>query len=185
MYLPAVSKLLAVRLVCLAVSSSQLASASSNCTFPSQAYITDVFTAMTNGSSDIFYSHVVENVSWRVMGTHPLAGHYASKVAFYNSTTVRLSKIEAPGGSTSLVRVIGGCDEEWSVEEMLGSVTMLNGMPFINQYSWSTRWNENGEIVEVRAYVDSALVTRVITENEAITGSDYTTERTVIFDGTY
>lgn len=140
---------------------------------------------MVNGSSALFYAHVVEDVSWRVMGTHPLAGHYSSKTLFYNSTSVRLGKIERPGGTTALVRVVGGCDEEWSAQELLGNVTMVNGMPFVNQYSWSTRWNSLGQIVEVRAYVDSALVARVITENEAPTASDFGTERTVIYDGTY
>jgi ketosteroid isomerase-like protein len=140
---------------------------------------------MVNGSYATFYSHVVDDVSWRVMGTHPLAGHYGSKEAFYNSTSVRLSKIEQPGGTTSLVRVVGGCDEAWSVEELLGNVTMRNGMPFVNQYSWSTRWDEMGRIVEVRAYVDSALVTRVITQNEPVTDSDFMTERSVIYDGVY
>ncbi|KAH9988765.1 hypothetical protein F4779DRAFT_271619 [Xylariaceae sp. FL0662B] len=161
------------------------ASTDPSCTFPPKSYITDVFEAMVNGSASIFYSHVIDDVSWRVMGTHPLAGHYSSKESFYNNTSVRLGKIEEPGGSTSLVRVVGGCDEEWSVEEMLGNVTMKNGMPFVNQYSWSTRWSEQGMIVEVRAYVDSALVTRAIVGNEPITDSDFMTERTVIYDGTY
>ncbi|KAI0440610.1 hypothetical protein F4803DRAFT_552898 [Xylaria telfairii] len=138
---------------------------------------------MVNGSTSLFYSYVLDDVSWRVMGTHPLAGHYDSKEHFYNSTSIRLGKIEQPGGTTSLVRVVGGCDEEWSVEELLGNVTMLNGMPFVNQYSWSTRWDEMGKIAEVRAYVDSALVTRVITQNEPATDANYLTERKIIYDG--
>jgi uncharacterized protein len=187
MYMPAAFTLLAALGIpgCHAISPSQSALTAPDCTFPSQAQITDIFTALTNGSFGIFFSHVIDDVSWRVMGTHPLAGHYTSKASFYNSTSLRLSKIEAPGGSMSLIRVVGGCDEEWSVQEMLGNATMLNGMPFVNQYSWSTRWNEDTEIVEVRAYVDSALVARVVTQNEAITASDFTTERTVIYDGTY
>jgi uncharacterized protein len=43
--------------------------------------------------------------------------------------------------------------------------TALNGKPFDNRYCWITRFS-NGTIVEVRAYLDSALVQRLIDENE-------------------
>jgi uncharacterized protein len=41
----------------------------------------------------------------------------------------------------------------------------LNGKPFDNRYCWIARFS-NGTIVEVRAYLDSALVKQLIDENE-------------------
>ena len=52
-----------------------------------------------------------------------------------------------------------------AVVEMKSSSTALNGKLFLNTYCWVTRF-DNGLIIEVRAYVDSALVQRVIDENE-------------------
>ena len=40
-----------------------------------------------------------------------------------------------------------------------------NGKPFDNGYCWVARFS-NGNIVEVRAYLDSALVKQLIDENE-------------------
>ncbi|MCZ3364819.1 MULTISPECIES: hypothetical protein [Methanobacterium] len=41
----------------------------------------------------------------------------------------------------------------------------LEGLPFNNTYCWIVQF-KNNIIVEVRAYVDSALVQKVIEENE-------------------
>jgi hypothetical protein len=41
------------------------------------------------------------------------------------------------------------------------------GLKYDNRFAWVTRWNTDGIIVEVRAYLDSALVNMAITENES------------------
>lgn len=46
-------------------------------------YVSKVFGNLTReGGETAFMNHVVEDVSWTVKGTHPLAGHYSSKKAF-------------------------------------------------------------------------------------------------------
>lgn len=52
-----------------------------------------------------------------------------------------------------------------AVVEMESLSTTLNGKPFNNTYCWIINF-ENNRIIEVHAYVDSALVQRVIDENE-------------------
>jgi ketosteroid isomerase-like protein len=54
-----------------------------------------------------------------------------------------------------------------AIVEMESLSTALNGKLFNNTYCWITRF-ENGIIVEVRAYVDSALVQKVMDEKENI-----------------
>ena len=51
------------------------------------------------------------------------------------------------------------------------------GVFFDNTYAWMTRWNAEGQIVQVRAYLDSALVAKVVTENETPTNSTFTSQR--------
>jgi hypothetical protein len=41
------------------------------------------------------------------------------------------------------------------------------GLVFNNTYAWATRWSNDGIILEARAYLDSALVSRAIVENES------------------
>ena len=39
-------------------------------------------------------------------------------------------------------------------------------MKFDNTYAWCVRFDESGQIVEVRAYLDSQMVKQAIEENE-------------------
>jgi len=49
--------------------------------------------------------------------------------------------------------------------ELKANGTAKNGYPFKNEYCWVCRF-EGEKIVEVRAYLDSALVNKVLEENE-------------------
>jgi uncharacterized protein len=49
--------------------------------------------------------------------------------------------------------------------EMESLSTALNGKPFDNRYCWVVHFS-NGTIMDVRAYLDSALVQCLIDENE-------------------
>jgi len=48
--------------------------------------------------------------------------------------------------------------------ELHSLATAKNGLRFDNRYCWLCRFS-NGKIVEVRAYLDSALVARLFEEN--------------------
>src|SRR5215210_5896882 len=56
-------------------------------------------------------------------------------------------------------------DGDTAAVELESLSTALNGKPFNNRYCWVARFS-NGNIVEVRAYLDSALVQQLIDENE-------------------
>lgn len=62
--------------------------------------------------------------------------------------------------------VVGGGDQEWACIEVLGKAECRNGLPFDNEEVMMVRFNEEGVIVQMRVYVDSALVTRAVEENE-------------------
>ena len=54
---------------------------------------------------------------------------------------------------------------EIAVVELEALSEALNGMPFDNRYCWVVFFSDN-QIVRVRAYLDSALVQKLIDENE-------------------
>jgi ketosteroid isomerase-like protein len=122
-----------------------------------------IFAHLESGSGEQFFQHVADDVDWTVEGTHPLAGRYRSKQDFVAHTFARLNRI-LPGGTQLHVQNIlteGG----WAVVELRSHATARNGMRFDNRYCWVIRFD--GEtIVEVRAYLDSALVQKLIDEND-------------------
>lgn len=54
--------------------------------------------------------------------------------------------------------------DDCAVVELRSQATATNGLRFDNQYCWVCRFVEV-TIVEVRAYLDSALVARLCNEN--------------------
>jgi hypothetical protein len=109
--------------------------------------------------------------------------------------------------SLRLLDVIGGEDSEWSVQELHGLGVCKNGeyydylgiihgalgenvdtnalstgLKYDNRFAWVTRWNTDWNIVEVRSYLDSALVQRAITENESAEYT-YTDQRDTLKPG--
>jgi hypothetical protein len=53
---------------------------------------------------------------------------------------------------------------DWAVVELHSLATDRNGLRFDNRYCWVCRF-AGGKIMEVRAYLDSALVGRLFAEN--------------------
>jgi uncharacterized protein len=74
-----------------------------------------------------------------------------------------LNKILKEGVVLRVTNVL--VDGDSAAVEMESLSTALNGKPFDNRYCWIVYFS-NGTIVEVRAYLDSALVQRLIDENE-------------------
>lgn len=126
-------------------------------------YIRDLFGNLETGKLERFFARVADDVDWTVMGTHPLAGHYTSKSELIERTFARIERIMKGGIVLKVNHAIVSGDE--AAVEMESLSVARNGRPFNNTYCWVVRFLE-GEIVEVRAYVDSALVQLVLDENE-------------------
>jgi len=133
-----------------------------------EAYVAELFEKLGSGRSQLFFEKVAENVKWTVMGSHPLAGAYESKRDFLASTFQRLNRILKEGVVLKVKSLL--VKDATAVVEMESLSTALNGKPFNNSYCWIVRFDKSGTIVEVRAYVDSALVQRLIDENESKAG---------------
>jgi len=125
--------------------------------------IRSLFSSLERGNSEEFFHHVAPNVNWTVMGTHPLAGTYQDRDTFIESTFWRLNKVLKDGVRLRVTNIITADDT--AVVELEALSVALNEIPFRNRYCWICRFDQ-GKIVEVRAYLDSALVQKLLDENE-------------------
>ena len=122
-----------------------------------------LFAHLESGNADAFFQHVADDVDWTVMGTHPLAGHYHNKQEFIAHTFKRLNTILKDGVLLRVTHIL--VSKNTAAVELEALSTALNSEPFHNRYCWICRF-DHCRIVEVRAYLDSALVQKLITDNE-------------------
>ena len=125
-------------------------------------YVGKVFKGLENGDGAAFFEHVADDVDWIVMGTHPLAGHYRSKRDFIAGTFDQLARVLPQGAQLQVENLIVKDDQ--AVVELHSLATAKNGMRFDNRYCWVVYF-QNGVIVRIRAYLDSAMVARLFEEN--------------------
>ena len=127
-------------------------------------FVEKLFRNLENGHQDQFFSQVAPNVLWEVMGTHPLAGVYHGKQEFLDHTFVRLKKLLKGGPVLKVSNILIAEDTPIVIVEMVQLSYSINGRPFNNTYCWLVKF-ENEVIVHVRAYLDSALVQALVSEN--------------------
>jgi uncharacterized protein len=125
-------------------------------------YVRQIFRNLEAGDGKGFFEHVADNVDWIVEGTHPLAGHYHTKTEFLAHTFDKLAKVLPKGTQLHTEHVL--LSDDWAVVELHSSATAKNGLKFDNRYCWVCRFADT-KIVEVRAYLDSALVAQLFKEN--------------------
>ena len=125
-------------------------------------YVREVFKGLETDDGGAFFQHVADDVDWTVTGTHPLAGHYRSKRAFQEATFVKLGKVLPKGAQLRVTNVIVASNA--AAVELVSDATARNGMRFDNHYCWLVRFDAD-RIVEVRAYLDSAMVAELFLQN--------------------
>jgi len=125
-------------------------------------YVREIFKGLEEGDGASFFNHVDDKVDWIVEGTHPLAGHYRSKAAFVEGTFAKLGKVLPKGAQLHVENVLVSGDD--AVVELHSLATAKNGLRFDNRYCWVLHF-EDKVIDVVRAYLDSAMVTRLFDEN--------------------
>jgi uncharacterized protein len=124
--------------------------------------VREIFEGLENGDGAAFFEHVADDVDWTVMGTHPLAGHYRSKKSFIAGTFAKLGQVLPQGAQLKVEHLLVKDNE--AVVELHSLATAENGMRFDNRYCWVVYF-QDGVIVRVRAYLDSAMVARLFNEN--------------------
>ncbi|MDF6042258.1 nuclear transport factor 2 family protein [Streptomyces sp. JH14] len=110
-----------------------------------------------------FWARVADDVDWTVEGTHPLAGRYHSKKEFVAATFTRLAGVLQGGVKLKVEHLY--VDGDTTIAELQSTSTSKEGAPFANRYCWVCRF-DGDTIVEVRAYLDSAMVDYTVLRNE-------------------
>jgi uncharacterized protein len=125
-------------------------------------YVSEIFKGLQEGDGAAFFNHVNDQVDWIVEGTHPLAGHYRSKAAFIEGTFAKLGKVLPKGAQLHVENILISGDD--AVVELHSLATAKNGLRFDNRYCWVLHFGDK-TIDVVRAYLDSAMVSRLFEEN--------------------
>ncbi|EAU30483.1 conserved hypothetical protein [Aspergillus terreus NIH2624] len=105
---------------------------STDCKYVSQMYIWDSFKTLEKDMSKLF-TLIHKNVSFTVVGHHPIAGHYNDLMHFYVNALRRVAMIFSLHEDKFRIHpqaIHGGCNYEWSVAEIEFIGQMNSGEPF-------------------------------------------------------
>lgn len=86
--------------------------------YPNKCQIFQVFHHLNEGNFPAFFANVASDVEWTLTGTHPLAGVYHNRTFFIADAIELLANVLKSGGTANLLSIVGGGDEEWSVQEI-------------------------------------------------------------------
>lgn len=174
-----------------------------DCEYASVKRIEQVWYNLADSDWGGFFKNFHGELNWTIMHTQPLAGQYPNISSFIVNGVVRLLDCFEGNANFSLVNIVGGCNNPWSVQE-----TLVEGVAKNGQYAnskghegetnqpqtgriideivvWATKWDKNGKIEKVRSYVDSYITTMVIHENEIWSNSSWRDVKTGYIAGPY
>ena len=111
------------------------------------------------GDGMSIFNLLADDVVWTVIGSTAVSGTYRSRQAFIDGAVTaigsRIDGMVAP----EIVDILAVDDT--IVLRGDGKGRMRDGAPYENRYSWTMRF-EGGRIVEGTAYLDTALVDRLM-----------------------
>ncbi|KAK0272638.1 hypothetical protein LTR91_017865 [Friedmanniomyces endolithicus] len=133
---------------------------------PSRADIEGLCSHLATPDQSPFFNRVSLDVVWDVMGTHPAAGHFTSLESWKKGALGVINERLQQPLALKVVNVVGGgADQDWATVELEANGVCKNGMSYPQRYAWVMRFDESGTIVQVRAYLDSALVQKAVDQN--------------------
>nr|ANF07282.1 ketosteroid isomerase-like protein [Paecilomyces fulvus] len=149
-----------------------------NCKYASQPYIYDSYKHLAQNMFKLL-DKIQPDVDFTIVGHHPVSGHYRDLKhvwinAFWRLTNCFLA-VYPEEFDVTLLYIHGGCDQQWSVQEVLFHGRANNGRTFDMINVWVTKWVD-GKMAEVRTYIDGPETTRILFENELWTNSSTETD---------
>ncbi len=113
------------------------------------------FAGWEQGDSAPFFRLVAPTVTWRVIGSTALSGTYTDKASFLGIVGKLTGRLAGPIIAT--VQAVHDAGDtvilQWS-----GTSRGVNGRPYDQTYCWVLGFGPEGQIVDVTAYLDTALV---------------------------
>ncbi|KAJ5833706.1 hypothetical protein N7474_002017 [Penicillium riverlandense] len=139
---------------------------STDCAYVTQMHIWDSFKDLEKDMTKLF-TLIHKNVSFTVVGHHPIAGHYHDLMHFYVNALRRVSVLFFDHADKFQIHpqaIHGGCNDRWSVQEVNFRGVMNSDFDIVNV--WVTRWGHHGQMVEIRTYIDAARIMEALHKNE-------------------
>ena len=121
--------------------------------------VEDAVAKWQSGNPEAFYQILDEHVNWTVIGTTDVSGTYTSRQDFIDDAVRKIGKRIDGQVTPEIVDIITEGDRlvfRWD-----GSGKMADGTPYRNRYSWAMTFKD-GKVVEGTAYLDTALVDRLM-----------------------
>ncbi|KAE8362950.1 hypothetical protein BDV27DRAFT_130744 [Aspergillus caelatus] len=140
---------------------------STNCKYVTQMHIWDSFKDLEKDMNKLF-TLIHKNVSFTVVGHHPIAGHYNDLLHFYVNALRRVSVLFMDHADKFEIHpqaIHGGCNSAWSVSEINFKGVMNSGDDFDIVNVWVTRWYQD-QMVEIRTYIDAPRIMDALHKNE-------------------
>lgn len=107
-----------------------------------------------------FFDLLDENVVWHVTGQAPFSGVYRGKEEFMNKAVVPINDFLSTSIKPELVDINAFGNIVWL--QWKGTATAMNGGQYINEYAWKLRFDNNGKIVAVDAFLDTYTLGKLV-----------------------
>ncbi len=123
--------------------------------------VQDAFTAWAGGDGNAFVRLLAEDVRWTVIGTTEISGSFTTRQEFLDKAAGKIGAVLARPLEPNLVSVLADGDLvsiQWEAQAETKS-----GRPYRQTYSWVVRFAQ-GRIVEGTAYLDTELLTAVLSD---------------------
>jgi len=121
-------------------------------------------TEFVYGDAAAFFRHVADDVCATITGTdNPISGNYSSKKEWLSSTIERLSRCMSTPTTRIVTNVLVSGD--WTTVEYTATAKTKSGKDYAQEFCWLCRF-EGDMIVEIRIYMDSALVKNLLEAEE-------------------
>jgi uncharacterized protein len=126
-----------------------------------QAIVEQVFAPLVSNDGT-FLNHLADNIQWTLTGyDNPIAGTYTTKMDVATKVFGPLFAKVDGAVTAELVSVL--LSGEWATVEFTAKGKTKSGGVYFQQLCWVCRF-EGEKIVQVREYLDSAQVVRVLGE---------------------
>ena len=120
--------------------------------------VLDFYDAGARGDMDACFALLADNITWTNIGSTKFSGTYAGKKALAENLLGPLFGQLKAGISSQIERLTA--EDDFVVAQTSGTAETADGTPYNNTYCQVIRIRD-GQIAEVKEYLDTALVDSV------------------------
>lgn len=135
--------------------------------YPTRTQIYSILDLLSRPASEEFFSHVRDDVKYNVTGKSFLSGVWTTKASYRADTWARIGPLLKPPGLK--IRVVEGEEgiivgqDGWSAADLESIDTYtLEGVPYNQAYTWHIRFDTSGLITEIKVWLDSLTLEKVL-----------------------